>query len=517
MKHSRREFLQWASACTVGGGLFGLAGCARPTAENAATTAASELADYDGIALAELVRRGEVTPLELVEDTLRRIESLNPRLNAVLTDLFDVEIARRRAAGSLGDGPLSGVPVLLKNLISFRDARITSGSRLFARRIEEAGRPLDEQNHPLVDALERAGMIVTGITSSPEVGLIDSTEPVLYGATRNPWQLDHSPGGSSGGSGAAVAAGIVPIAHGNDGGGSIRMPASHCGVFGLKPTRAREAGNRAAGEMAVLALSSNFCLSRSVRDTAAFLAAVERTDNPALPPVGFVREASSERRRVAVLLTSLEGKAPEPEVESAVLGAASLCEELGHRVTPVELPFDGPTFVDAFIGLWASSAVELEALVTEWFGTGARPEDFLEPWTLGLAELAKSRGVEQCVLTALQVFQETIGRLDRVFAEHDALLSPVLRTPPFLIGDHDPAGEFDRVLSRVLDVVGYTPLHNATGTPAMSIPLHWTAKGLPVGCQFAAAHGGERLLLELAYELEAARPWRDRRPPVRVG
>lgn len=515
MKKNRREFLQLASAFTLtGSGIAWLAACGRPGADQAAAAAVSELVGYDAMGLAELVRRGEVTPLELVEDTLRRIDAVNPRIHAVLPDLFDVEIARRRAATNLGDGPLSGVPVLLKNLIAYRDARVTSGSRMIARAIELSGKPVDDHNHPLVDAMERAGMIITGLTNSPEFGLIDSTEPILHGASRNPWNLERTTGGSSGGTGAALAAGIVPLAHGNDGGGSIRIPASHCGVFGLKPTRAREAGNLAEGNMAMLAISSNLCLSRTVRDTAAFLAAVERTDNPVLLPVGMVASPSSERRRIALLLTSLAGKAPEPEVETGALAAGRLCEELGHEVVPIDLPVDGPTFIDAFIGLWATSAVELEKQVAEQLGADAHAEDFLEPWTLGLAELAKSRGVEQCVLTAMHVFGETNRKLDAVLQEYDVILSPTLRTPPFLIGDHSPTADFATVLPRVLDVVGYTPLHNAAGTPAMSMPLHWTADGLPVGVQFAAAQGRERLLLELAYEIEEARPWKDRRPPV---
>ncbi|HVS61912.1 MAG TPA: amidase family protein [Thermoanaerobaculia bacterium] len=514
MRTNRRDFLRLASRLTLSGPALAWLGACSPRPQAAAVAAGSELAGFDGVALAELVRKGEVTPLELLDDALRRIDAVNPQIAAVLPDLFDVEIARVRAAGPRGTGPLSGVPVLLKNLIPYKDARITSGSRLEARRIEQLGRPVDEQNHELVDAMQRTGMIIAGITNSPEFGLIDSTEPVLHGPTRNPWSLEHTTGGSSGGSAAAVAAGVVPLAHANDGGGSIRIPASHCGLFGLKPTRAREAGNVAAGDGAILAISSNLCVSRSVRDSAAFLASVERSDNPELPPVGFVTGPSKERRRIAVVLHSLEGTAPEPEVETGALAAARLCEELGHRVETVEPPFDGPAFIDAFIGFWAGGAAQIVDSVPELLGPEASPESYLEPWTLGLAELANSRGVEQCVLTALQVFSEVARAVDGLFESHDLLLSPTLRTPPFRIGDHDPTVDFDTLLPRVIDVVGYTPIHNAVGTPAMSMPLHWTESGLPVGVQIAAARGGERTLFELAYELEEARPWRDRRPPV---
>ena len=507
MQTSRRSFLKQAGALALGtaSGLS-LLRCA-PGAQPAVT----DLTSFDGIGLAELIRRGEITPLELVEDVVRRVEEVNGPINAVLTSLFDVDKARVRAQSELGDGPLSGVPVMLKNLISYEEAAIDSGSRLMAR-MRRNGVPQLETS-PLVAAMEDSGMIVTGITNSPEMGLIDTTEPMLHGPTRNPWNPDYTAGGSSGGTAAAVAAGIVALAHGNDGGGSIRLPASQCGVFGLKPTRARELGS---GGSDLLNISNNLCLSRSVRDTAAFLSVVENRSLPDLPPVGYVEGPSSKHLRIALMMEGFQGVPVHPEVEQGVLSAADLCRGLGHEVVEVPLPIDGEEFIDAFIGFWASRTVYLEALVAAYLGEGTDPSEVLEPWTLGLIRMGKDRGPEACVERATDVFTRANQAVSNLFGEHDVMLSPVLRTPPYPIGYHWPMGDFETMLERVLDSVAYTPLQNAVGMPGMSVPLHWTVDNLPVGVQFSAWRGGDATLLELAYELEEASPWSDRRPPIHV-
>jgi amidase len=372
-------------------------------------------------------------------------------------------------------------------------------------------------NSPLIDAMERSGMIVAGVTSSPELGLIETTEPVLYGATRNPWNTDYTAGGSSGGSAAAVAAGIVSLAHGNDGGGSIRIPACQCGLFGLKPTRERELGNSRIRSMGIesLNIASDLCLSRSVRDTAAFLNAVENKNNPSLPPVGIVSGPSKKRLRVALIVETFQGKKPHPEVELSVRASAQLCEKLGHKVEEARLGIDGPEFIDAFLGLWALSTLQYEARIEQWLGKETRREDALEPFTLGLIDLAKSRGgFQPCSQRAIKAFTEVSAAVEKLFKTYDAILSPVMRVPPYKIGWHAPTLDFNTLLDRVVDEVGYTPLHNAVGTPAMSVPLYWTRDGLPVGSQFAAWRGGEATLLGLAYELEEAQPWAKKRPPV---
>lgn len=435
-------------------------------------------------------------------------------LPAVLTKNFDVEKARDRARKGTGDGIFAGAPVMLKNLVLYKDGLIDSGSRLNARYYTKNGYQI-RMNAPLVDAMERSGMIITGITSSPEYGLLDTTEPMLHGPTRNPWRTDRTAGGSSGGTAAAIAAGIVPLAHGNDGGGSIRLPASQCGVFGLKPTRGRELGSGGQrGANDPLNISSNLCLSRSVRDTAAFLSVVEDRNNPALSPVGVISGPSKKRLKIALVTTSLKGKQPHPEVAKAVQSAAKLCEKPGHKIEETKLDINGDEFIDAFLGLWASGTVRLESQVEQWLGKETKREEVLEPWTIGLIELARSRGVSACVQRAAKVFGEVAASLEKLFGRYDVILSPVLRVPPTKIGWHDPRTDFQTLLDRVFDEVGYTPLHNACGTTAMSVPLSWTPDGLPVGSQFAAWRGGEATLLQLAYELEAARPWAKKHPPI---
>lgn len=473
----------------------------------------SQLASYDALGLADLIKRKQISPLELVEDVIRRVERVNQKINAVLTRNLDVEIVRARARKGDLEGIFAGVPLMLKNLQEYKDARIDSGSRLFAQAIAKLGN-LTKENSPLVDAMERSGMIIAGITNAPELGLIDTTEPILHGPTRNPWNLNHTPGGSSGGSAAAIAAGIVPLAHGNDGGGSIRIPACQCGVFGLKPTRSREVGS--GGGLGVLNIASNLCLSRSVRDTAAYLSVVENKNNPNLPPVGFVSGPAKKRLKIALVMNTLRGQKPHAEVEKATNSAGGLCEKLGHKIEPITLPINGDEFIDAFIGLWSSSTAGLEATARQLLGEGTKPEDVLEPWTLGLIELAKSRGVQNCVQRAIKVFGDVTTAVEKIFQSYDVILSPVMTNPPFKIGWHDPRVEFKTLMQRVIDDVGYTPLHNACGTTAMSVPLYWTPDGLPVGSQFATWRGGESTLLQLAYELEAARPWAKRRPPVFV-
>ena len=503
MEQTRRDFLMAAAGFAV-------------AAESVlgASVSPGEFTKYDGLGLAELVKNKQITALELVDEVARSVERVNPKINAVLTKNFDFEKARDRAKSGAVTGPFAGVPVMLKNLTQYKDARIDSGSRLMARFIAKNGNP-DQHNSPLVDAMERSGMIVTGITNAPEYGLIDTTEPILHGPTRNPWNTGRTAGGSSGGTAAAVAAGIIPLAHGNDGGGSIRIPSCQCGVFGLKPTRGRELGNGGPPGMPdALNISSDLCLSRSVRDSAAFLNVVENKNNPKLKPVGYITGPSKKRLKMALVLETFQGKQPDPAVEKATRAVAKLCDQLGHHVEESKLPFDGPEFIDAFIGFWASDTVPLEGQVAKLLGPGVKPEDVLEPWTLGLIEMGKSRGEDKCVQRALKTFGETSARLEKMFQTYDVILSPVMRKPPYPIGWHAPTVDFKTLLPRVLEEVGYTPLHNAVGSTAMSMPLERTADSLPVGTQFAAWKGGEATLLQLAYELEAAHPWAGKHPRI---
>lgn len=517
MRTSRRDFLKWTTAFPLiltGGAPSATGG----TVDILTMGRRSELAGYDAVGLAELIRKKQLSPVELVEDTLRRIERVNPRLNIVLTKLFDAEKARRSAKSELGDGQLAGVPILLKNLVEYKEADIDFGSRLYAQSIARNGR-LHKANSPFTSAIENAGMIVTGITNAPEMGLIDSTEPILHGASRNPWNIGYTTGGSSGGSAAAVAAGVVPLAHANDGGGSIRIPASHCGVFGLKPTRKRELTPFMTGGMSqdVAGIASDLCVSRTVRDTAAFLNIVENKQNGSLPPVGLVNSPSKKRLKIALILEGVNGKMADPEVTRAINSTAKLCQSLKHHVEAMKLPINGQELTDAFLGYWAAGAVGLDADIKNLLGPGTKREDVLEPWTIGLMEYGRKIGLFQAVGRATKAFGLAAAALEGFFKDFDVILSPVMRIPPFKLGYHDPHLDFDTLMARVMDEVAYTPLHNACGTPAMSIPLYWTQSGLPIGSQFAAWRGGEATLLQLAFELEAARPWAKRRPAVFAG
>lgn len=475
----------------------------------------SELAGYDAVGLAILLRKKEISPLELVEDTLKRIERINPKLNLVLTKNFDVEKARAKAKQPLDGGTFAGVPVLLKNLAEYKDADIDFGSRLYARAIAKHGR-LHKANSPFTAKMEQAGFIFVGITNAPEFGLIETTEPVLHGASRNPWNPDYTTGGSSGGSAAAVAAGIVPLAHANDGGGSIRIPACQNGLVGLKPTRRREITMFTSGGMAndVVGIANDLCVSRTVRDTAAFLDLVENKTNDKLPPVGLITAPSSKRLKIALVLEGVNGKKADPEVEKAIRATAKLCESLKHNVEEIKLPINGQEVTDAFLGYWAAGTVGLDAEIEAMLGKGVKREDVLEPWTIGMMELGRKRGLFQAVGRATKAFNEAATALESLFKKFDVILSPVLRIPPYKLGYHAPTLDFETLLARVIDEVAYTPLHNACGTPAISLPLYWTKNNLPIGSQFAAWRGGEATLLHLAYELEAAKSWAKKRPAI---
>lgn len=490
---TRRRFLQ-ATAGAV-------AASALPWQARAASHPFAEL---DATAQAALVKTGQVTPLELVDAAIARIEALNPQINAFVTTFF--ERARDQARGELPDGPFRGVPYAIKDLSDYEGTRTTFGSRLFADNIA------DESNGIVQRALS-AGLVILGKTNTPEFGLTSTTESVLLGPAHNPWSLEHHTGGSSGGAAAAVASGMLPIAQASDGGGSIRIPASVCGVFGLKPSRGRifATGEGLPGDIAV-----RFAVSRSVRDSAQLLAASERSGGGApLPPVGVVTGPSPRRLKIAFSKTHLQGRAPHPEVAAALDQTAALCTELGHTVVEATPAFDGEEFLRSFFAIWSSGPARLESrawLIGLMQLRLVRARDVLEPWTLGLADWNERAGPG--ALDRAIVFLESFTRdFAAFFQDYDVLLTPVLADPPVELGVQQPELPFDTLFERVTDYVGYTPQHNAAGTPAMSVPLSMSSAGLPIGSQFAARVGNERTLLELAFELEEARPWAQRWAP----
>ncbi len=469
-----------------------------------------ELTALDATAQAELVRRRDVTPRELVDAAIARIERVNPHLNAVITTLYDD--ARAAAAAPLTAGPFAGVPFLLKDLIaSYAGARMTSGSGVLRNYVPT----FDSE---LVRRYKRAGLIVVGKTNTPEFGIPPTTEPTAYGATHNPWDLGRTPGGSSGGSGAAVASRMVPMAHGNDGGGSIRIPAACCGVFGLKPTRGRNPLGPEHGDI-MNGLVCEHALTISVRDSAALLDAVAGPDvgDPYCAPAParpFLAEVAADpgRLRIAFTTRAPTGVPVDPECTGAVRDAAALCAELGHIVEEAAPSIDGVVLLRSFVTLWAASAAR-DVIALQRIGFVSNREQF-EPVTWALHEMGTQVNAGEYLL-ALQQLQSMARDIARFFTTHDVWLTPVLTDPPLPLGSLDAGWEEPlKGFFRAGEICPFTPICNATGQPAMSVPLYWSAAGLPIGAHFVGRFGDEATLFRLAAQLEAARPWASRRPPV---
>lgn len=489
MTTTRREAL--AAAITT---LGATAACATPSGPP------SDLLDVDAVGLAALIRAKETSAAEAVEASLKRADALNPKLNAIVAATTD---RARAAAKRAPSGPFAGVPTYIKDLDDVAGAPTSFGCRALANTMAAA-------QTPMIDAVLDSGLICLGKSTTPEFGFTATTEPLLGGATRNPWNLAHSSGGSSGGAAALVAAGVVPIAHASDGGGSIRIPASCCGLVGLKPSRGRTALTGRVNEEVPVAISQQLCVSRSVRDTAAFLAVVERTNGPH-PSVGLVSGPSVKRLRIGFQINGVAGQTPDRDVAEATLAAAKTCEGLGHRVIEYAIPIDGAQFTEAFTLYWASGAAQTVDAISK--AAGRAPDDTMfEPFTLGLVEyFLKNRAKTPAAIGYLQSCAATYAAM---FADLDVILTPVLSSAPPEIGFLSPALPYDVSMPRVQAYVAYTPLSNAAGAPALSLPLGQSVRGLPIGAHFMARHGDERTLLELAYELEQAQPWATRRPTL---
>lgn len=474
-------------------------------------TIANETAYMDATAQAELVQRGELHPTELLEAAIERVERLNPELNAVVTPMFD--LARKTAAGDIPGGPFRGVPFVLKDLLAqYAGVPMKSGSRLLESMVPR-------EDSELVRRYKRAGLIILGKTNTPEFGFPPTTEALLYGPCRNPWNTEHSTGGSSGGSAAAVASGMVAMGHANDGGGSIRIPASCCGLFGLKPTRARNSLAPAFGDMQN-GLVCEHAVTRTVRDSAALL---DATEGPApgdpywAPPKErpYAQEvgAGPGKLRIALSTTSMMDAPVHDDCISAVQAAAKLCEDLGHSVEEATPPLDAQEVSRGFITLWAAGAAQTLDAIAET--TGHQPTaDDVEPLTWGLYEMGKATGASE-YMNAVVTLQRVSRQIARFMQARDIWLTPTLAEPPLKLGTLDPepgnplAGFF-----RAGQYVPFTPICNATGQPAMSVPLHWNDAGLPIGTHFIAPFGDEATLFRLAAQLEEACPWSDRRPKI---
>jgi amidase len=485
---------------------------------------ADDLSFLDATAQAELVRTGELTPLELVDAAINRIEKVNGELNAVIHPLFDK--ARAAAGADLPDGPFRGVPTVFKDLDG---ASAGDPLHLGNKLMKQLGHVADHDSY-LFAKLRAAGFVAVGKTNTPEFGLMTTTEPDAYGPTRNPWNTQHSTGGSSGGTGAAVASGMVPLGHAGDGGGSIRIPASECGLFGLKPSRGRISLGPEAGE-AWAGLVQRHVLTRSVRDSAAVLdvLAGPMPGDPyfAPPPARpFLDEVGTAP---GALRIGIRTNAPAAMAETdsdciaAAEDAARLLESLGHHVevaSPVAL--DETELLDLFLVVMTTHVVWEIAQLAAKAGREIGPDD-VEPLTWTYYEMGREHRAVR-YLEAVNAAHAWTRRVSSWFTNDagvgdgafDLLLTPTLAEPPPEIGDlvgtkEDPW----HGMARATPFATYTAPFNVTGQPAMSLPLYWEAsRDLPIGVQLVADHAREHLLLRVAAQLEDARPWADRRPPV---
>lgn len=469
-----------------------------------------EYANYDGLGLAELIRRREITPLELVEAAIERIERLNPRLNAVVFTAY--EEARSRAS-KLRSGPFAGVPFLLKDIMGVKRGWPTRQGAGFVPPV------VSHHDAALVARFESGGLIALGKSNVPEFGLLPITESSLYGPACNPWNPGHTPGGSSGGAAAAVAAGIVPVAHANDGGGSIRIPASCCALVGLKPTRGRAPLGPDFGDI-MGGLLVEHVLTRTVRDNAALLDAIAGPDlgdpywaPPA--PESYLAAIASPPPSLRIAFTTNDpfGRQIDPECREAVEHAAKLCADLGHAVEDGTPPVQVADLVGIFMAIWASGLATFVNAIALATGRKPAPSDF-QGLTWALYRFGTTVGAAQ-YQAGWAVIQSVARHIARWHERYDIWLTPMLTRPPAKIGAFDlESTDVMEGFRPFIDYAPFTGLQNATGQPAISLPLHWTAENLPVGTQFVGRFGAEHVLLQLAAQLEQAQPWIGRKPAI---
>ncbi|MGB6209483.1 amidase [Mycobacterium sp.] len=450
------------------------------------------LGDLDAVGLTDALKSGRIGRAEVVEAAIARTEALNAALNGLAYQTFDR--ARAEAGAPAKDGFFSGVPTFIKDNVDVAGLPTMMGTDAWTPRPAD----LDGEFAQMYLA---TGITPLGKTQMSEYGFSASAEHPRLGPVRNPWNTDHTAGASSSGSGAFVAAGAVPIAHANDGGGSIRIPASCNGLVGLKPSRGRLPLDKAVSRMPIR-LVANGVVTRSVRDTAAFFREAERIwPVPNLPPIGDVQHPGKQRLRIAVITRSLLREC-SAEVRELTLKTAGLLEELGHRVDHVEKPPVPTSFASDFLLYWGLLAFGQIRLSR---GAAGFDRNRLDNLTLGLDRLAR-RNMHRLPL-ALMRLRGARRHTARFARTYDAVLTPTLadETPP--IGYLDPTADYQQIIDRLENWVAFTPLHNVTGEPAISLPLGESANGLPVGMMVSADVGAEVRLLELAYELEEARPW----------
>jgi len=473
----------------------------------------SEYGDFDALGLAELIRTKQVSPEEVLGEAIARTQDINPRINAVVLPLFEYAYDQLRTRPPASQAPFAGVPFLLKDLHLMLEGTPTSnGSRLYKDYVAD-------HNSTLAQRYVDAGFSIFGKTNSPEFGMTVTTEPQLYGPSRNPWNLDHSTGGSSGGAGAAVAAGLVPAAHASDGGGSIRIPAAACGLVGLKPTRARTPSGPDKGE-GWAGCTCQHVVSRTVRDSAAILDAThgaEPGDPYAAPPVSesFLSACQSDPKplRIAFSTKSPIDTPVDPDCVRAVQIAAQICADLGHEVEEAPSPLDGYALAVTLGNIVAANIAALFDAYTAAFGRDVQQGE-VELVTWRTLQNGRKLGAKDYI-HAVDTMHAAGRQSARFHQSYDVFIEPTLGKPPVPIGTIDTmADDTSAYTQALLEASPFTARYNLTGQPALSLPLHWTQTGLPVGVMFSAAFGDDVVLLQLATQIERAHPWADRRPAV---
>jgi amidase len=473
----------------------------------------AEYRNMDATALAEAIAKGDLGAAEVLETAIARAEAVNPKINAIVHDQFD-QARQTIADDTAHSGPFRGVPYLLKDLGAFDTGQpCTMGSRLWVDFVPDHDATYTER-------CKAAGFVILGRTNTPELGLNASTEPTLHGATRNPWDATRSPGGSSGGSAAAVAVGILPMAHATDGGGSIRIPAANCGLFGVKPTRGRNPAGPDLGE-GWSGMSTGHVVSRSVRDSARMMDCTHGPaagDPYAAPPPArpFAEEVGADpgRLRIALMTNGFDGRPLDPECIKGTENAAKLCAELGHFVEPAQPKLDAGGLLQATRTIIAGNVQTAVRLRCQALGREPNGQD-VEAITWAFAQEGVSATAGDYAAAVLLMHQQ--GRkLAAFFQNYDLILSSTMRHPPLPLGAIDMQDNDLDHYYKVLfeDEIAITPFYNNTGCPAMSVPLHWSAEGLPVGVHFGAAFGDEATLFRLASQLETAEPWFENVPDL---
>ncbi len=473
----------------------------------------NEYGDFDGLGLADLVRTGQVSSEELLDEAIACTERVNPAINAVVAKFYDQ--AREAISRGLPDGRFAGVPFLLKDIhVLYAGVATTSGSRFLIDNVPD-------HDTEMVCRYKQGGLVIFGKTNTPEFGLNATTEPQLFGPTRNPWDTDRIAGGSSGGSAAAVAAGIVPVASGSDGGGSIRIPASCCGLLGLKPTRGRNPAGPDRGE-GWSGMSVEHVISRSVRDSAAMMDLTSGPDVGApywapRPERPFIEEVGADVGRLRIAFSSVppSGAPVDPECVRAMEGAVRLVADLGHDAEEASPEVSAEEVFEAIRIIMAAGVASTVAQYAAARGRPASPSEF-ENVTWQIAQIG-SEAPASAYVTAAQTLHRVGRQVGRFFEKYDVLITPTLSKPPLQLGILDMMSEdAEAYIEALWGYASLTPLFNVSGGPAMSVPLHWTPDNLPVGVQFVSRYADEALLFRLGAQLEEAKPWARRRPPVRA-